>query len=96
MSDAIEFPKSLVGSSLTVPASERGKKPYARAMIVLTIMHHIATAIQAYQHWVLPSHRTIAMDIGVWVNLGLTGLGFAALYFGLDDEGEKKVARKHK
>lgn len=96
LSDAVTLPKSLVGSSFTVPASEKGKKPYARAVILLTIFHHVATGIGAFQHWVKPTHRTIAMDIGVFANIALTALGIAALVYGLGDESSKKHVRKSK
>lgn len=90
MSDAVPLPGKLIGSSFTLPASEKGKKPYARAMILLTIFHHITTGIGSFQHWRLPSHRTVAMDIGVWGNVGLTLLGIVALGWGMDGPVEKK------
>jgi hypothetical protein len=91
VSDAVPLPDNLVGSAFTVPSSEKGKKPYARAVIILTIFHHIATMSGALTHWLKPSHHTIAMDIGVYANIGLTALGIAALVYGLDDEGVKKI-----
>jgi hypothetical protein len=75
-----------VGSTLnssftTSPSATRNKRPYAPAIIFITILHHIATGIGSYSHWSRPSHRTIAMDIGVWGNVGLTLLGVAALAY---------------
>lgn len=87
------LPKSLTGSAFISPASEKVKKPYARAVIVLTLFHHITTGIGSYSHWILPSHRTVAMDIGVFGNIALTVLGIAALVSGMD---EGKSAKKIK
>jgi hypothetical protein len=86
LADAVPLPKSLVGSTLnstftTSPSGTRTKRPYAPAIIFVTILHHIATGIGSYSHWSRPSHRTIAMDIGVWGNVGLTLLGAAALAY---------------
>lgn len=95
LADAVPLPKSLVGSSLTTPAPSQVKKTYARAAVLITIFHHVTTGIGAYQHWKLETHHTVAMDIGVYGNIGLTLLGAAALY-GLSDgesaSGGKKSA----
>jgi hypothetical protein len=91
--DAVPLPKALVGAAFTEPASEKVKKPYARAMILITMFHHITTGIGSYQHWVRPSHHTIAMDIGVYGNIGLTALGIAALVYGLDDSDQKQKVK---
>ena len=96
MCDAVPLPKSLVGSSFTESTSEKAKKPYARAMILLTMFHHITTGIGSYQHWIKPSHRTIAMDIGVFGNIAFTALGVAALVYGLRDEDSTPTSRKSK
>ena len=45
LADAVPLPQSLVGSAFNMPASEKGKKPYAKAVIILTIFHHITTGI---------------------------------------------------
>ena len=45
LADAVPLPHSLVGSAFNMPASEKGKKPYAKAVIILTIFHHITTGI---------------------------------------------------
>lgn len=87
--DAVPLPASLVGSAATAPTSSSSKKPYARAMILLTIFHHITTGIGSYSHWIHASHRTPAMDIGVFGNIGLTVLGVAALMWGFDEDGAK-------
>lgn len=94
--DAVPLPNALTGSALTVPTTDRGKKPYARAMILITLFHHITTGIGSYQHWKQPSHRTIAMDIGVYGNIVLTVLGVLALRYGLRDDDGKPTARKLK
>ncbi|EMC94399.1 hypothetical protein BAUCODRAFT_547313 [Baudoinia panamericana UAMH 10762] len=86
LADAVPLPSSLVGSSLVNSAPSQYKKPYARAAVLITIFHHVTTGIGAYQHWRLPSHHNVSMDIGVYGNIGLTLLGIAALY-GLRDEG---------
>jgi hypothetical protein len=92
VSDAVPIPGNLVGSSFSVPASEKGKKPYAKAIIALTIFHHVTTGIGSFQHWKVDSHRTVAMDIGVWGNVALTALGVVTLGWGMgEDVGEKKV-----
>ena len=96
LADAVPLPESLVGSTFTTPGSQNAKKPYAKAAILLTIFHHITTGIGSFQHWVKPTHRTIAMDIGVYGNLALTALGIAALIYGFDDEGTKKIVKKSK
>ena len=94
LSDAVPLPGSLVGSSFAAPGSESGKKPYAKAMILITIFHHLTTAFGAYQHWIKPTHRTVAMDIGVFANVALTALGIAALAFGLDDHDDRRPVAK--
>ncbi|KAI7164232.1 hypothetical protein KC349_g887 [Hortaea werneckii] len=98
LSDAVPLPPTLAGSSLAnSTAPPQYKKPYARAAVLITIFHHITTGFGAYQHWKLDSHHTVAMDIGVYGNVGLTVLGVAALVYGLADgeeegtEGRKKV-----
>ena len=83
ISDAIPLPKGLTGSQL---ADTGNKKPYARAIVLITILHHIATGIGSYSHWVRPSHHTIAMDIGVYGNIFFTALGVVALVYGLGKE----------
>lgn len=94
LSDAVALPESLVGSALTAPASEKTKKPYARAAIILTIFHHITTGIGSFSHWARVSHRTIAMDIGVFGNIALTALGVATLLWGMDDDDQKKPLKR--
>lgn len=96
--DAVPLPASIMGSAATAPTSDKAKKPYARAMILLTMFHHITTGIGSYTHWAVATHRTAAMDIGVFGNLGLVVLGVAALVYGLDDEGAKatSIGRKTK
>ncbi|RMY89679.1 hypothetical protein D0861_04105 [Hortaea werneckii] len=99
LADAVPLPPTLAGSSLgNSTAPTQYKKPYARAAVLITIFHHITTGIGAYQHWKLDSHHTVAMDIGVYGNVGLTVLGVAALVYGLADgheaegtKGRKKV-----
>lgn len=87
--DAVPLPASLVGSAATAPTSPSSKKPYARAVILLTMFHHITTGIGSFGHWARESHRTVAMDIGVFGNLGLVALGVAALMWGMDEQGAK-------
>lgn len=87
--DAVPLPASLVGSAATAPTSPSSKKPYARAMVLLTMFHHITTGIGSFSHWMRESHRTAAMDIGVFGNLGLVALGAAALMWGFGEEGQK-------
>ncbi|KAK0941840.1 hypothetical protein LTR29_006566 [Friedmanniomyces endolithicus] len=90
LADAVPLPASLVGSSLASPnAPSQYKKPYARAAVLITLFHHVATGVGAYQHWRLESHHTVAMDIGVYGNVGLIALGVSALGFGLRD-GEQR------
>ena len=64
--------------------------------MVITILHHIATGVGAYQHWSQPSHNTVAMEIGVWGNVFFTALGVAALQWGLKDSGAPTLAGKKK
>lgn len=97
ISDAVPLPSSMAGSALTDPTVDvKAKKPYAKAIIVITMLHHAATGVGAYGHWALPTHRTVAMDIGVWGNVGLVLLGAAALVHGFGQpevvEGRKKTA----
>ena len=96
LSDAVPLPGALTGSSFTPLASDKAKKPYASAAILLTIFHHITTGIGSFQHWVKPTHRTIAMDIGVFGNIALTALGIVALVYGLRDENHKTPVKKSK
>ena len=63
VSDAVPLPGGIAGSSLSDYAPATYKKPYARAVVVITILHHIATGLGAYSHWRLASHHNIAMDI---------------------------------
>lgn len=51
------------------------------------MLHHAATGYGAFQHWIKPSHHTIAMDIGVYGNIALVALGTAALVYGLAEDG---------
>jgi uncharacterized protein YjbJ (UPF0337 family) len=86
LADAVPLPNALVGSTLnstftTSPSATRTKRPYAPAIIFITILHHIFTGIGSFSHWSRPTHRTIAMDIGVWGNVGLSLLGVAALVY---------------
>lgn len=94
ISDAVPLPKSLTGSALAETTPTKAKKPYARGIILITMFHHVTTGIGAFQHWRLPTHHTVAMDIGVYFNVLLTGMGVAALVYGLRDEegGRKKKA----
>jgi len=94
LADAVPLPSSLVGSSFVNSAPSQYKKPYARAAVLITIFHHVTTGIGAYQHWKLESHHTVAMDIGVYGNIGLTLLGMAALVYGLKDEGGAEGRKK--
>jgi len=88
LGDAVPLPKSLAGSSLVETSTTTAvKKPYARAVILLTIFHHVTTGFGAYQHWAKPTHHTAAMDIGVYGNVALTALGIAALVYGVPGEG---------
>ncbi|CZT20588.1 uncharacterized protein RCC_06446 [Ramularia collo-cygni] len=98
ISDAVPLPKSMTGSSLTDSSvSITAKKPYAKAVIVITMLHHFATGCGSYQHWKLPTHRTVAMDIGVWGNVGLFALGIAALaYIGKEREVPEVVGGRKK
>lgn len=89
LADAVPLPASLVGSAATAPTSPSSKKPYARATVLLTMFHHITTGIGSFSHWARESHRTIAMDIGVFGNIFFVLLGVAALMWGFDDEGAK-------
>lgn len=68
------------------PAALRAARPIAAAIILATLFHHITTGYGAYQHWSRPSHHTVAMDIGVYGNIGLTLLGLLALFSGLKDK----------
>ncbi|KAI5370209.1 hypothetical protein Slin15195_G010870 [Septoria linicola] len=85
VSDAVPLPAGVTGSSLSDYVPSTYKKPYARAVVVITMLHHIATGIGAWSHWKLDSHHTVAMDIGVYGNIGLVLLGIAALAYGLQD-----------
>ncbi|KAI7132876.1 hypothetical protein KC343_g7235 [Hortaea werneckii] len=98
LADAVPLPPALAGSSLNSNSSAptQYKKPYARAAVLITIFHHVTTGIGAYQHWKLDSHHTVAMDIGVYGNVGLTVLGVAALVFGLADDGEEGTKGRKK
>lgn len=97
ISDAVPLPKTMAGSALTDPSiPARAKKPYAKAVIVITMLHHAATGLGSYQHWALPTHRTVAMDIGVFGNLGLFALGAAALAYGFGEEEAEVAVKKRK
>ncbi|KXS95623.1 hypothetical protein AC578_3549 [Pseudocercospora eumusae] len=89
ISDAMPLPKGLSGSQLSEPGSN--KKPYARAIVLITILHHVATGIGAYGHWIRPSHHTVAMDIGVYGNVFLSVLGVVALVYGFGKEEDGGV-----
>lgn len=52
------------------------------------------TGIGSYQHWAKPTHRTAAMDIGVWGNVAFFALGLAALYSGLAEDSPRAHSKK--
>ncbi|QIW97577.1 hypothetical protein AMS68_003095 [Peltaster fructicola] len=91
---AVPLPTEIFGSFSGSAATQKALKPFARALILATLFHHITTGIGAYTHWVRPSHHTVAMDIGVYGNVGLTLLGIAALVSGLREPSSstKKVS----
>lgn len=60
------------------------------------MLHHAATGYGAFQHWIQPSHHTIAMDIGVYGNIAFFALGAAALIYGSEDEGMELRSGKKK
>ena len=91
LSDAVPLPASLSGSSFVAPVSDRAKKPYGRVIVLLTMVHHVLTAIGSFEHWVKPTHRTPAMDIGVFANAALVVLGAAVLAWGFEDN--EKLSR---
>ncbi|GAB7357391.1 hypothetical protein MBLNU459_g8329t1 [Dothideomycetes sp. NU459] len=71
---------------MTSPGAVRTGKvqsPYAKAVVLVTMFHHVTTAIGAYQHYAVDTHYTTAMWIGVWVNVGLTAVGAFVLLFGM-------------
>lgn len=84
LATAVPLPKAFAPFTITQAAS-RTLKPYAQAIIVATLFHHVSTGIGAYTHWARPSHHTPAMDIGVYGNVGLTLLGLAALVSGFNE-----------
>ena len=79
-----------------MPGSEKAKRPYAKAVILITIFHHITTGIGSFSHWIRPTHRTVAMDIGVFGNLALVALGVAALVSGIPGEESQEGQQKKK
>lgn len=93
-SGAVPLPAAITGSKRSDPAATKALKPYARAVILATLFHHITTGYGAYQHWSKPSHHTVAMDIGVYGNVGLTILGIMALTLGLGDAPVQKNKKK--
>ncbi|KAI5265899.1 hypothetical protein E4T47_08420 [Aureobasidium subglaciale] len=50
-------------------------RSYSKAVVLVSVFHHVTTMMGAYQHYKLDSHYTAAMWIGVWVNLFLTVVG---------------------
>lgn len=60
-------------------APAAAKRPFAKAMVWATMLHHVTTGIGSYGHWARDSHNTTAMAIGVWGNVFLTLSGFVAL-----------------
>lgn len=97
LSDAVPLPNSMTGSAFVAPVSDRSKKPYGRVIVLLTMVHHILTGVGSFDHWRKPTHHTLAMDIGVYGNIGLTALGAVALAFGFEeDEKNSRAVRKAK
>lgn len=97
LSDAVPLPNSLTGSAFVAPVSDRAKKPYGRVLVLATMIHHILTGIGSFQHWIKPTHRTVAMDIGVYGNVALTALGVLALMYGFDeDDKHSRAVRRAK
>lgn len=92
VSDAVPLPSSYAGSKLADAAPTAAKKPYARAVILITVLHHIATGIGAGSHWLHPTHNTVAMMIGVYGNIALTVLGVVALTHGLGGDHSEGIA----
>lgn len=89
LSGVVPLPAPLNAFYSKDPAAMRAAKPLARAIILATLFHHITTGYGAYQHWAKPSHHTVAMDIGVYGNIGLTLLGLLALSTGLSEPTTK-------
>lgn len=86
----LSFAKVVPHGSGNADESARHAKPYARAVILATIFHHVTTAYGAYQHYKLDSHYNISMGIGVWANVFLTLVGSATLLFDQDDARRTK------
>lgn len=83
-----------LSNSSSADSAARAKRPYARAAIWATIFHHVTTGVGAYQHWIQPSHTNKAMAVGVYGCGGLALLGLLALFFGMNEDGGVKEAKK--
>jgi hypothetical protein len=91
----------LVALTNAVPfAAESAKKfssvSYAKAIVAVTIFHHITTGIGAYQHYKLPSHYNTSMSIGVWGNVWLSLTGLFTLAMLQSDAGDMSVEQATK
>ncbi|KAI5240725.1 hypothetical protein E4T42_08283 [Aureobasidium subglaciale] len=68
-------------------------RSYSKAVVLVSIFHHVTTMMGAYQHYKLDSHYTTAMWIGVWVNLFLTVVGAIVVGgLGSDSASRTKLA----
>ena len=81
-------------SSASAAQASAARKPLARLAILATIFHHVTTGYGAWTHWARDSHRTVAMEIGVWGNVGLTMLGLVAVGVGMGGEGRGRGVKR--
>lgn len=82
-------------SSSAVPRITSTDRPYARAAILISLFHHVTTAIGAYGHYAKESHYNPSMAIGVWVNVFLTLVGAAVLVLDKQEAGSVQVGKGH-
>ncbi|OQO08661.1 hypothetical protein B0A48_06531 [Cryoendolithus antarcticus] len=68
------------------PAS-KSAKPYAKALVAVTMLHHVTTSFGAWAHYAKVTHYTPAMGVGVWVNVFLTVAGAVTLAVGFGERG---------
>ncbi|KAK6421563.1 hypothetical protein LTR95_016801 [Oleoguttula sp. CCFEE 5521] len=77
----------LPGSPSPASTSSKSAKPYAKAVVAVTMFHHVTTSFGAWGHYAKATHYTPAMGIGVWVNVFLTLAGAVTLAVGFGERG---------
>jgi mannan endo-1,6-alpha-mannosidase len=95
LTNAVPFANPSAIFPSTAPSESKeaaaGSTPYAKAVVLATVFHHVTTGLGAYQHYKLETHNNNSMRIGVWGNVWLTLTGLVTLAVLQSYQGERKV-----